>query len=98
MGSIGGDANTSPWYQLPPDKASGGRTSEAAQISEPVCKSASGVSCMRSCKAACPLREEISEKGFDMLIMRELTGGLYFGARRTVVENGVRDGDGYTGL
>ena len=26
-----------------------------------------------------------------MLIMRELTGGLYFGARRTVVEHGVRE-------
>ena len=26
---------------------------------------------------ACPLKEEISKAGFDMLIMRELTGGLY---------------------
>ena len=39
---------------------------------------------------ACPLKEEISRAGFDMMIMRELTGGLYFGERRTVVENGVR--------
>ena len=39
---------------------------------------------------ACPLKKEISDAGFDMLIMRELTGGLYFGERRTVEENGVR--------
>ena len=39
--------------------------------------------------AACPLKEEISKAGFDMMIMRELTGGLYFGERRTVEENGV---------
>ena len=39
---------------------------------------------------ACPLKEEISQAGFDMLIMRELTGGLYFGERKTVEENGVR--------
>ena len=40
--------------------------------------------------AACPLKEEISKAGFDMLIMRELTGGLYFGERKTIEENGVR--------
>ena len=34
--------------------------------------------------------EEISKAGFDMLIMRELTGGLYFGERHTTTENGVR--------
>jgi len=30
-------------------------------------------------KAACPLREATAEKGFDILIVRELTGGVYFG-------------------
>lgn len=28
---------------------------------------------------ACPLREEKAQRGFDLLIVRELTGGLYFG-------------------
>lgn len=41
-------------------------------------------------KAACPLRDEIIGGGFDFIIMRELTGGLYFGKRETVEENGVK--------
>ena len=37
-------------------------------------------------RAACPLRESTAEKGFDLMMVRELTGGIYFG------ERGYRDG------
>ena len=35
--------------------------------------------------AACPLKAEIVENGIDILIVRELTGGIYFGKRGTEV-------------
>lgn len=89
MGSIGGDTATSPWYKLPPE-----RRPEAGLLA--IRKALNLFANLRPAvlyeelAGACPLKEEISSAGFDMMIMRELTGGLYFGERRTVEENGVR--------
>ena len=30
---------------------------------------------------ACPLKQETAEKGIDLMMVRELTGGIYFGKR-----------------
>lgn len=89
MGSIGGNTTTSPWYKLPPNLRP-----EAGLLA--IRKALNLFANLRPAvlydelAAACPLKEEISAAGFDMMIMRELTGGLYFGERRTVEENGVR--------
>lgn len=89
MGSIGGDTTKSPWYKLPPNLRP-----EAGLLA--IRKALNLFANLRPAvlyeelAAACPLKEEISKAGFDMMIMRELTGGLYFGERRTVTENGVR--------
>ena len=88
MGSIGGDTTKSPWYKLPANLRP-----EAGLLK--IRKSLGLFANLRPCllfselASACPLKTEISEKGFDMLIMRELTGGLYFGERRTSEVDGV---------
>lgn len=38
---------------------------------------------------ASPLKDEIVQGGLDILIVRELTGGIYFGKRGTVEKDGV---------
>lgn len=87
MGSIGGNAETSPWYRLPPEKRP-----EAGLLK--IRKELGLFANLRPAMlydelaAACPLKPEISRAGFDMMMMRELTGGLYFGERRTEMIDG----------
>ena len=89
MGSIGGNTSTSPWYKLAPELRP-----EAGLLK--LRKSLNLFANLRPALLyeeladACPLKKEISAAGFDMMIMRELTGGLYFGERYTKEENGVR--------
>ncbi|MCD7948966.1 MAG: 3-isopropylmalate dehydrogenase [Erysipelotrichaceae bacterium] len=87
LGSIGGDTTTSPWYKLDPTLRP-----EAGLLK--MRKSLGLFANLRPAylydelKGACPLKEEITEGGFDMMIMRELTGGLYFGERNTTEIDG----------
>lgn len=88
MGSIGGETRTSPWYQLEPSKRP-----EAGLLK--IRKELNLFANLRPAvlyeelKEACPLKEEIIKDGFDLMIMRELTGGLYFGERSTRDIDGV---------
>ena len=87
MGSIGGKVGQSHWYELPPEKRP-----EAGLLK---LRKSLGLFCnlrpahlYPELRRACPLRESIAEQGFDVMMVRELTGGLYFGARKTETVDG----------
>lgn len=88
LGSIGGNTSTSPWYQLPPElRPEAGLLKIRKELG--LFANLRPANLYEELKGACPLKAEIADKGFDMLIMRELTGGLYFGERSTMEIDGV---------
>ncbi len=88
MGSIGGNTSTSPWYKLAPNlRPEAGLLKIRKELN--LFANLRPAVLYDELSEACPLKEEITQGGFDMLIMRELTGGLYFGERKTVEENGI---------
>lgn len=88
LGSIGGNAATSPWYRIAPELRP-----EAGLLK--LRKSLNLFANLRPAylyeelQEACPLRENVISDSFDMVIVRELTGGLYFGERSTKEMNGM---------
>lgn len=88
LGSIGGNALTSPWYRIAPELRP-----EAGLLK--LRKSLNLFANLRPAylyeelQEACPLRKNVVSGGFDMVIVRELTGGLYFGERNTRKINGM---------
>mgnify|MGYP001139880220 CR=1 FL=1 len=88
MGSIGGNTSTSPWYQLAPElRPEAGLLKLRKSLN--LFANLRPAYLYKELAAACPLRSDIIGDGFDMMIMRELTGGLYFGARETKEVDGV---------
>lgn len=89
LGAVGGDVGNSRWYDIAPNLRP-----EAALLKIRkelgLFANVRPAYLYRELAGACPLKESISSKGIDMVIMRELTGGLYFGDRKTEVVNGLR--------
>lgn len=88
LGSVGGRVGVDSWYDLPPDKRP-----EAGLLK---IRKGLGLFCnlrpailFEELSGACPLKEEITQGGFDFIFARELTGGLYFGERYTKELDGV---------
>ena len=86
LGSIGGDTNTSPWYQLAPNlRPEAGLLKIRKELG--LFANLRPAKLYHELKSACPLKDEIIDGGFEMIIVRELTGGIYFGDRYTKEEN-----------
>ena len=89
MGSIGGDAATSPWYRLAPSlRPEAGLLKIRKELG--LFANLRPAYLYPELSGACPLSNKDGSRSFDLLIVRELTGGLYFGARHTETVNGLR--------
>ncbi|MBS7204656.1 MAG: 3-isopropylmalate dehydrogenase [Ruminococcus bicirculans] len=88
LGSIGGNTSTSPWYKLAPNlRPEAGLLKIRKELG--LFANLRPANLYPELREAGPLKDDIIGDGFDMMIMRELTGGLYFGARKTENVDGV---------
>ena len=81
LGAVGGNVGQSNWYQLPPELRPEAGLLKMRKALNLFANIRPAV-LFDELKAACPLKDSIVENGFDFVVMRELTGGLYFGERR----------------
>lgn len=89
LGAVGGDVGNSRWYDVAPNlRPEAGLLAIRKGLG--LFANIRPAYLFKELAAACPLKEEIIGDGFDMVIMRELTGGIYFGERHTECVNGVR--------
>ena len=88
LGSIGGNTSTSPWYKLAPNlRPEAGLLKIRKELG--LFANLRPANLYPELREACPLKDDIIGDGFDMIIVRELTGGLYFGERHTEEVDGV---------
>jgi len=88
LGAVGGDVGNSRWYDVAPNlRPEAGLLAIRKGLN--LFANISHAYLYRELAGACPLKEEIIGDGFDMVIIRELTGGLYFGERHTKEVDGI---------
>lgn len=88
LGAVGGNVGNSRWYDVAPNLRPEAGLLKIRKDLE-LFANIRPAYLYNELKDACPLKDEIIGDGFDMVIMRELTGGLYFGERHTEEINGV---------
>lgn len=88
LGAVGGDVGNSRWYDVAPHlRPEAGLLAIRKGLN--LFANIRPAYLYKELADACPLKKEIIGDGFDMVIMRELTGGLYFGERHTEEVDGV---------